>query len=347
MAAPMTLGEQGPFLEAGLPAVLVSPTGERTPSADAAVTTAGMGEFGRAVLSALYALDNGPDISSSGPTRELVLRGKVVPAWAMRLLIFAFLLPPVVVAVDAVARLRRRREPIAPWVVWAVSPSLALFVVCLAAIGLSVAGLIVVSPPAPVPPSALTLTSSVAVAAFVLLLLAGLTWGIVRPAVLRAVGLHQAMRPDRLGAGVAAGLVVSIVALLMWIANPYAAGAMIPAAHLWLWAAAPEIGLRRVVAAVFTLFGVVLPLVVVVVLADVFSLSALQLPWFWTLLVAGGHQPWWTWTLWSLFWGVGLAVALIVARRSAAPDVQPISVRGPGGYAGPGSLGGTTSARMR
>ncbi len=122
MAAPMTLGEQGPFLREGLPAVLVSPTGERAPAADAAVSLGRLEGFGRAVLGALYALDNGPDISGEKPTGQLVLRGKVVPAWAMRLLILALLLPPLAVAIDAAARLRRRREPVGPWVVWALSP---------------------------------------------------------------------------------------------------------------------------------------------------------------------------------------------------------------------------------
>lgn len=346
MAAPMTLGEQGPFLRAGLPAVLVSPIGERSPGAAAAVSTGRLDGFGRAVLGALYALDNGPDISGEKPTEGLVLRGKVVPAWAMRLLVLALLLPPLAVSIDAAARLRRRREPLTPWVVWALSPAVPIIAVCVTAILLSVTGLIRVSTGTPLPPAALSLTTSVAVAICVLLLVAGLAWLVVRPAVLGAAGLHHTSRPDRLGAGVAVALVISIVALLLWIPNPYAAGAMVPAAHLWLWAAAPESGIRRPVAALCLVLGGVLPLIVVVVLSQLFSLSVLQTPWFWTLLVAGGHQPWWTWLLWSMFWGAGIAAALIVARRSALPDVPPpITVRGPASYAGPGSLGGTTSAR--
>ncbi len=176
--------------------------------------------------------------------------------------------------------------------------------------------------------------------------MAGLTWIVLRPAALRAVGLDQTIRPDRSGAGVAVGAVAAVVALLLWIPNPYAAGAMVPAAHLWLWAAAPDSGFRRSVAALWTALGAVLPLIVVTTLSALFSLSALQTPWFWTLLVAGGHQPWWTWLLWSVFWGAGVATLLVVLRRSAPPDTPPpITVRGPASYAGPGSLGGTTSAR--
>jgi len=348
MAAPMTLGEQGPFLRAGLPAVLVAPTGERAPAAGAVVSRTRLEGFGRAVLGALYALDNGPDISGEKPTQQLVLRGKVVPGWAMRLLILALLLPPLAVVVDAAARLRRRREPVGPWVVWALSPAVPIIGVCVTAMLLAVTGLITVSAAAPLPPTALSLTGSVAAAVIVLVLVAGLAWLVLRPAALHAVGLNQAIRPDRLGAGVAVGAVVPLTALLLWIPNPYAAGAMVPAAHLWLWAAAPDSALRRPLTAVWLALGAVLPLIVVLTLAELFSLSALQTPWFWTLLVAGGHQPWWTWLLWSVFWGAGIATAMVVVRRSAPPDTPPpITVRGPASYAGPGSLGGTTSARRR
>jgi hypothetical protein len=50
--------------------------------------------------------------------------------------------------------------------------------------------------------------------------------------------------------------------------------------------------------------------------------------------------------LWSLLAGC-TAAALIVAAHAGAPAAganAPITVRGPRGYAGPGSLGGTESA---
>ena len=45
----------------------------------------------------------------------------VLPAWAVRLLVGALLLPPLLVAVDGFARVRRRHEPVGPWVWLAAS----------------------------------------------------------------------------------------------------------------------------------------------------------------------------------------------------------------------------------
>lgn len=347
MAAPMTTGEQGPFLRAGLPAVLVSATGERAAPVDGQVSLRRLERFGRAVLGALYALDNGPDISGQGPTDELVLRGKVVPSWAMRLLVLALLLPPLVTSIDAMARLRRRREPVAPWLAWALSPALPLIACCITAILLSVTGLVSASPGAPMPPGAIDFSGALVAAVLVLVIVAVLAWLGLRPPLLRAVGLSPEIRPDRLGAGVAAGMLVPIFAVILWVPNPYAAGAMVPAAHLWLWATAPETGLRRLPSAALALGGLVLPVVVIAVLSQIFGLSVIQTPWFWILLVAGGHMPWWAWMLWSGFIAAAVTTAIVISRRSEHVDANPITVRGPHTYAGPGSLGGTGSAIRR
>src|SRR5205085_409260 len=88
MAVPVTIGEQGPFVRDGQPAVLLSVSGERGPPAGAAVVPGRLDAFGRAALHALYALDNGPDVAQ-GPHNDLVARGKVVPGWAVRLLVGA------------------------------------------------------------------------------------------------------------------------------------------------------------------------------------------------------------------------------------------------------------------
>jgi hypothetical protein len=122
---------------------------------------------------------------------------------------------------------------------------------------------------------------------------------------------------------------------------------MVPAAHLWLWATAPETGLRRLPSAALALGGLVLPVVVIAVLSQIFGLSVIQTPWFWVLLVAGGHMPWWTWMLWSGFIAAAVTTAIVISRRSEHVDANPITVRGPHTYAGPGSLGGTGSAIRR
>ena len=56
-----------------------------------------------------------------GSSRALVTMRKVLPLWAVRLLVAALLLAPMLVAVDGFARVRRRHEPVGPWVWWLVA----------------------------------------------------------------------------------------------------------------------------------------------------------------------------------------------------------------------------------
>jgi hypothetical protein len=68
------------------------------------------------------------------------------------------------------------------------------------------------------------------------------------------------------------------------------------------------------------------------------------------LLVAGGHLSVATAIEWCIAAGCALSVVLITARsaRQAVPEQQqPVTIRGPITYAGPGSLGGTKSALRR
>jgi hypothetical protein len=67
------------------------------------------------------------------------------------------------------------------------------------------------------------------------------------------------------------------------------------------------------------------------------------------LLLAGGAVGWTNALAWSLFAGCALTAAVIALRvtRAPAPDTIPITIRGPISYAGPGSLGGTSSAMRR
>ena len=68
MAVPVTISEQGPFLRAGQPAVLLSASGERPPAADDPIRDGRMLRFGRASLRVLYALDNFRDLAQ--PPRD-------------------------------------------------------------------------------------------------------------------------------------------------------------------------------------------------------------------------------------------------------------------------------------
>ena len=138
LSFPLAAGEQGPLDARGLPAVLLQTGSELPPSSRAPLSDARLEGFGRAALAAVYALDAGPEISSVETT--LPVERKLLPEWAVRLLIAALLLPPLLTAGDGLARLRRRRRipserPLARSIAWVAACALpflacALFATC-------------------------------------------------------------------------------------------------------------------------------------------------------------------------------------------------------------------------
>jgi hypothetical protein len=347
MAVPVTISEQGPFLRAGQPAVLLSASGERPPAADDPIRDGRMRRFGRASLRVLYALDNFRDLAQP-PRSDLVIRGKVMPGWAVRMLVGSLLLPPLLMGIDALARLRRRRQPLWAWGVWTLAGGVPFLLACLFAVLLAAVGLISAAPGAPIPPAGLDLGGGAIVAFVAIVLVFALGWLVARPALLRATGAARARteEPDAAGAVVAVGLTTVVIAGALWVGNPYAAALVVPATHLWFWALTPDLRLPRPASLAVVALALVPLLVVGLVDGRAFGLDLPQSVWFWTLLVAGGHVPVGSWVLWSLLWGCAVAAALVAVRRRRPQDDEPdeITVRGPVTYAGPGSLGGTGSA---
>jgi acetylornithine deacetylase/succinyl-diaminopimelate desuccinylase-like protein len=345
IAVPVTISEQGPFLRAGQPAVLLSASGERPPAPNATLRAERMAGFGRAGLRVLYALDNFRDLAQP-PRDDLVIRGKVLPSWAVRLLVGTLLLPPLLVGIDAFARLRRRHEGFTAWAVWSLSAGVPFLVACLFAVLLAAVGLIGVAPPAPIPPGALHLGAGPVIAAVAILMVFALGWLVLRPALLHAAGVRA--KPDTPGAAIAVAMTAGAVVVGLWFGNPYAAGLAVPALHLWLLVNAHETRLPRPAALALVVLAMLPPVLVGIIDARAFGLDLPHFGWFWTLLVAGGHVPIGSWVLWSLLWGCAVAATLVAARRrpeDEGPD--EVTVRGPVSYAGPGSLGGTESALRR
>lgn len=343
-AVPGTLGEQGPLIAAGLPAVLVSTSGEAPPRADAEVSPARMQSVGRAVLRAVTALDNGPTIDNDHRP-SVVVQGKVVPAWAPRLLLGVLLIPPLLALVDAFARSRRQRVAIGPWLTWALLAALPFAFAAFVARFIGLTGLLPVAPAAPAPIA----TMPVSVGALVAVALAGLLAAFaVRPARRRVVA-RAGGDPAAPGAAVGTLLVLWAVAFALWIGNPYSAALLIPALHVWLFALMPEYRPPRawgmLVAAVLLLPAVALGAWV----AATFGLDPVDVAWTALLSVAGGLASPLSWLLWSVAAGAavsGLAVAWR-GRARAGDDDMDITMRGPVSYAGPGSLGGVESALRR
>ena len=343
-AMPATYGEQGVLLARGMPAIALSIGGDHPPDAGAPISQERMTQLGRAALRTVTALDAAPrgrPVNPQATSGDLLTSRKVLPGWAVRLFVGALLLAPLVVAVDALAAVRRAREPILIWLRWTLACALPLLVTALFAIGLGAVGLITATPDAPVPPDALP-AQAPALLAVALVLVLGWLW--LRPLVLRLTGAAE--DPAAPAAGVVVMLVAIAGAIAVWIGNPYAAATLVPAMHVWLFALSSELELRRATRVALVAVGILPVALVALVVARALGLGGLDAGWELLLLVAGGHVSLGGVLLWSLLAGCAAAAVMIALRGRVHEDADsvPITVRGPRSYAGPGSLGGTESA---
>ena len=207
LAQPLALGEQAALNDAAIPAVTVQVSGARGPVTGTRVSETRLSNFGRAVLAGVYALDEGPDIAQA-PNTHLELGRRGLPEWAIRLLVLAALLAPIVVCIDALARLRRRREPLARGLLWSLCGALPFLVAALFAATLGALG-ILSAPASQLSARGVAAVGGVAVAlGATAAVLVATTFA--RPALLRRLGF--AARPPADACGLAAMLVLLAVA---------------------------------------------------------------------------------------------------------------------------------------
>jgi hypothetical protein len=346
-AVPLTLTGQGALGAEGVAAVTLSVTGERGPPAGQPVSRERLEQFGRAALRSISALDNGPDVPA-GPREYIVFQRRIVPVWGVWALGGALLFPLLLAAVDGLARVRRRRSPVSPWVRWI---AVGAFPFLLAALFARVLGLtdVLPSPPGPVDPEALPVDAA-GLAAVGLALVLGF---LLRPVLRRLVGAGRARDAgeDPGGAAAALALVLALTGIAVWAVNPYTGLLLAPALHLWLLAAVPEVRAPRWLGLALVLVAF-LPFVLVgAYYAEQFGLGPVELAWEAAILLAGGYAG----PLGIVAWSLILSCALLSAgvalsrrpRRPAAEEAAEVTTRGPLSYAGPGSLGGTESALRR
>ncbi len=350
LAFPMAGTEQSPFLAGGTPAVLVSLTGDRPSRPGEATSESQIDALGRSVLSAVNSLDNGSQVPA--PAAYLLYSGQEIPAWAIRLLVLALIIPVLAATVDGLARARRRGHAILAWIVWVLSAALPFALAALVARGLRVTGVIDAAPPGPLAGGDISLHGrEVAIlVALACVILVGLL--VLRPLVLRLTRPRvRAAFLDVTGPGAASALllVLCAVTLSIWWVDPFGAALLVPALHLWLWAAGSQRRLPRGLVLALLTGGLVLPVLAVLAYAGGLGLSLPQSAWGAVLLVAGGGVGLAAAVQCSVVAGCGVCMALIAARamRHPRPEAAPVTVRGPMSYAGPGSLGGTESALRR
>ena len=352
LAFPLAAGEQGVLNAQGLPAVLVQASGERGPAANERVQSARLEGLGRGVLNAVDALDVAGDVPTD-LQRGLVLQHKTMPWWALRLLLGTLLLPPLLAVADGLARVRRRREPVGRWTLWTLGCALPFLCCAVFSWALGRLGIIGGVPSVPAPDGALPLDAAAITALVAVALTFVLAW-LLLGALLRRLGISEPVfRPDGEIAGLPPVLILTVLACVVWIGNPYTALLVIPALHLWLLIASPELRPRRGLALGLIALGLAPLALLVAFYAHQLGYGPGRAAWEAVLLVAGGHVGLGSALLWSVAFGCAVAAGLLAAMAPPEPGAPPpderveITIRGPLSYAGPGSLGGTESALRR
>ena len=354
LAFPFATTEQAPFAANGIPAVLLSLAGDRPVASRETLGSASRtASLGDAVLQTVNSLDHGRAVGS--PSAYLLISGQEVPLWAVRLLVFALILPVAAATLDAVARTRRRGHTLARWLGWVLSGAMP-FVIGLAALLIArAAGILSFTPPGAAAGTGVKMTGGDLAVLLVVLALVVASFAFLRPICLRL--LAQQMRaggrppesPAADAAAVALSVVLCVLAVVVWVLNPFAALLLVPALHMWLWLAQPGARAHRWSMALLLVIGVVPLALLLFYYANAYGLSPAALVWSLALL-PGGAMSIVTALCWSLALGCvagAVIIGLRAVRATATAIDQMVTVRGPASYAGPGSLGGTESALRR
>jgi hypothetical protein len=354
LAFPFATTGQAPFAANGIPAVLLSLAGDRPV---AGRETLGPGSrtvsLGDAVLQTVNSLDHGRAVGS--PSAYLVISGQEVPMWAVQLLVLALILPVAAATLDAAARTRRRGHTLARWLGWVLSGAMPFLVGLAALLIARAAGILSFTPPGAAAGIGVKMTGGDLAVLLVVLALVVASFVFLRPICLRMLAqqLRAGMRPPESPAADAAAVALSVVlcvlALVVWVLNPFAALLLVPALHTWLWLAQPGARAHRWSMALLLVIGVVPLALLLFYYANAYGLSPAALVWS-VALLPGGAMSIVTALCWSLALGCvagAVIIGLRAVRATATAVDQLVTVRGPTSYAGPGSLGGTESALRR
>ncbi len=156
LAFPLAASEQRPFAANGEAAVLVSASGSRVPPGNEKTSEFQIAGFGRAVLQSVSALEAGAS-SVPAPSSYVRWSGKLIPAWAVRLLVLALIAPVLIATIDGIARARRRGHRVGRWALWVLAWCLPFALAVLVVLALRLTGAINIAPPGPIDGSVLTL----------------------------------------------------------------------------------------------------------------------------------------------------------------------------------------------
>lgn len=356
LAFPIAPGAQGVLLPAGVDAVRIGGSGELPPahSGLADVNADRYGALGRGALRAVSALDNAGKPPPHGPDAYVEIAGKLLPGWSIKLLAICLMLPALLTSIDALARARRRKEPIAQWGLWLLSGVVPFVLAFVLAEFLVLVGLADDAPAAALDPSSISLDVRAVCALVATGFTIALAWVLGRSSVIRRAGTLP--NPSAPGAACLTALAFAALGMTLAITNPFAALVIAPAVHLWMLATLTNVRPRTSV--IMAVLGVAPIVAIVVYYLWRFELDPLTGAYYLFLLVTGTQVGWLTiGACIALLAITGSVAAILVARaRTGVTGAEPrpvprrgpeTPVFGPGGHAGPGALGGTSSALRR
>jgi hypothetical protein len=284
LAIPFGLGEQAPLIDRGIPAVALSTSGERPLPAAAdgldSLSPPRLAAFAQAAYDAVLSLDSQPSLEPS-PDSYIELGGNLIPGWAISLLALGLILPALVAAVDGLARAARQGEAAAA-LAWAAPRSVPLIAALALLYLLAFIG-IVTRPAFPFDPATIRLGAG-EVAIVALLAAAGFAaWR-----RLGAGGVPATL--DREAGATAAGLILVVSVLIIWLANPYLGLLAVPVAHAWIPRARAERRLARLRTGAAIVLAAAPVCLAIASVASRLDMGA-SLPWQALVMVGDGGVP--------------------------------------------------------
>jgi Peptidase family M28 len=328
LAFPFTLHEQGPLLARRLPALTLTSGGERPPSPFAdqpeRLDPRRLTELGRAAEQLLRWFDSGAELAP-GTASYVYFGPRILPGWAVELVLISALAPFLLAAVDLYARCRRRHIPLAAAL--RSYRSRAGFWLWTAAVFelFALVGIWHRATAVPLPPTGSPGTHWPVLGLAGFLLLSGVGWLVARE---RLLPRRPVSASEELAGTSVALLALAVLALLVVATNPFALLFLLPSLHAWLWL--PQFRERPLwTRATLLAAGFLGPLLLIGSLAWRYGLG-LDAPWYLAELTATGYVKLPAIAI-AVGWlaAAGQVAALATGRYAPYPSAGERPPRGP------------------
>ncbi|MGH3072929.1 MAG: M28 family metallopeptidase [Gaiellaceae bacterium] len=309
---PFTLGEQGPFVTRGVPAVTLTTLPDEASQGltDTGFDVQRLAQLGRATQNLIGSLDAGLELAQ-GTTSYVYLGTRIVRGWALQLVLLTALLPFLIGTVDLFARCRRRRIALVPAARSLRTRLLFWGYVGALVFGAAKLGAFPRGEDRPLPPEASGYEPApVVLGVLGALLLAG--WLVSRE---RLIPRRPARLEETLAGHTVALLALGLLSLLVVATNPFSLVYLLPSLYAWLWL--PQAHASGPLArAALLILGFAGPALLLLSFSTRFGLGA-ETPWYLLSLVAVGYTPWLAVVLGLVWLGIAAQLAALAAGRYA------------------------------